>query len=172
MSETINWKALAEQLGTLRDNGEAVEVNSARRAIETLLGEENLRQAVEYYITGEPGSELARDVLKEIRPWSAMKHCYDIYKSDADIGKRRLAVELLRVVADRHAIGWIVEFLEDEDQEIQTWGAGILDQLAYAGLISEQETEELIGKAGKHINPSVREIVRFIRRRLPQSEPE
>ncbi|MCA1626477.1 MAG: hypothetical protein LC742_00715, partial [Acidobacteria bacterium] len=125
MSNAVDWKTLAEQLGTLRDNGEVGDASYARRAIEILLGEEILRQAVDYYISGEPGSELARFVLWQIHPWSAMKHCYHIYKSDAEIEKRRLAVELLRVVADRRAMGWITEFLEEADPQIQMWGAGV-----------------------------------------------
>ncbi|HEX8127777.1 MAG TPA: hypothetical protein VF527_01520 [Pyrinomonadaceae bacterium] len=166
MPETINWKSLAEHLGTLRDGGEVGGSSYARQVIESLIGEENLRQAVEYYIDGKPGCELARSVLWQIQPWSAMKHCYDIYKSDGDIGKRRIAVELLRVVADRRAMGWITEFLEDKDQEIQIWGMGLLNQLVSSGSLSESETEELLTQAGTHANPSVREIAASIRRGL------
>lgn len=172
MSETISWKTLAEHLGTLRDDGEVGGSNYARQAIEVLIGEESLRQAVEYYIAGEPGSELARAVLWEIQPWSAMEHCYDIYKSDSDIGKRRMAVELLRVVADRRAIGWITEFLDDKDQEIQMWGMGLLDQLVSSGSISELEAEELLEKVDTHANPSIREIAKSVRRYFTRVESE
>jgi hypothetical protein len=48
MSETVDWKSLAERLGILRDGGEVGGTVYARQAIEILLGEENLRQAVEY----------------------------------------------------------------------------------------------------------------------------
>jgi len=166
MSEKINWKSLAEQLGTLRDDGEISSAGYARQAIEMLLGEENIRQAVEYYIGGKPGSELARDVLKEIQPWSAMEYCYDIYKSSADIRNRRLAVELLRAVADYRVLKWIPEFLGDEDEEIQMWGAGILDQLVYTGLLSGEDAEEVLNKMDKHTNPNVREIAGLIRKRF------
>ena len=53
-----------------------MDASYARQAIEILLGEEILRQAVDYYISAEPGSELARYVLWQIHPWSAMNHCY------------------------------------------------------------------------------------------------
>jgi len=95
-----------------------------------------------------------------------------IYKSDTDIEKRRLAVELLRVVADRRAMGWITEFLEEADPQIQMWGAGVLDQLLLSGLISEEEAEELLEKAEKHANPHVREIADSIRERLLRSASE
>ena len=169
MSETVDWKSLAERLGTLRGGGEVGGTSYARQAIEILLGEENLRQAVEYYIAGKPGSELARDVLKEIRPWSAIEYCYDIYKSGADVRNRRLAVELLRAVADRRALGWVAEFLGDEDEEIQMWGAGMLEQLVYSELLSKQETGELLEKMDEHENPSVRETAESIKRHLERN---
>lgn len=172
MPNAVDWKTLAEQVGTLRDNGEVGDASYARQAIEILLGEEILRQAVDYYISGEPGSELVRYVLWQIHPWSAMNHCYHIYKSDADIEKRRLAIELLRVVADRRAMEWITEFLEEADPQIQMWGAGVLDQLLLSGLISEEEAEESLEKAEKHANPSVREIADSIRERLRRSASE
>lgn len=95
MSESIDWEALAVQVGALTGDQESGGRLYAQRAIEILLGEDNMRQAVDYYILGEPGSELARFVLWQIHPWSAMKHCYDICKSNADIEVRRSAIELL-----------------------------------------------------------------------------
>src|SRR5688572_24143069 len=129
MEDNIDWKALAVRLGTLSEGGESGGSNYAREAIELLLGEDNLRESVDYYISGAPGSELARSVLWLIRPWSAMRYCYEIYKSEADIETRRMAVELLRVVADKRALSWVVEFLGDEDSGIQTWGVEMLEQL-------------------------------------------
>jgi hypothetical protein len=158
MAETTDWRALAQRLGTLREKGEAGGADYGRRAIEALLGEEKMREAVDYYISGQPGSELARDVLKAVRPWSAMKRCYEIYVSDGEIIRRRLAVELLRAVADSRAVVWIGEFLEDPDEEVQTWGAGVLQHLADAGLVSPEEVGELLEKARRHVNPGVREI--------------
>src|SRR5215204_2222574 len=129
MKEQIDWQALASQLGTLREDGESSGNHKACEALEILLGEDNLRRSVDYYISGRPGSELARSVLWQIHPFSAMRYCYDIFKSDLPVEFRRSAVELLRVVADKRAVHWIDEFLNDNDPEIQSWGAGVLDQL-------------------------------------------
>lgn len=163
MKEQIDWQALAIEVGALKEKGETGSSAFALRAIEILLGENNLRQAVEFYIKLKPGSELARSVLWLLHPFSAMKHCYDIYKSDAPLQDRRQAVELLRVVADRRAVGWIVEFLEDEDEEIQGWGAGVLDQLLWSGLVQPEEVEPLLQKAEVHENSYVKERAEFIR---------
>lgn len=165
MAAAIDWQALAESLGTLRDQGELVTDRHARAAIELLLGEDNLRQAVAYYISGEPGSELARSVLGQVRPWSAMQYCYDIFKSSAPIEQRRMAVELLRVLADQRARGWIPEILQDADEVIQTWGAGVLDALFLLDQLSGAEAEDLLKLAEHHVNPEVRKIANSIRER-------
>jgi len=69
-------------------------------------------------------------------------------------------------------MGWITEFLEEADPQIQMWGAGVLEQLILSGLISEEEAEESLEKAEKHTNPSVREIADSIRERLLRSASE
>jgi len=166
MTETIDWKTLAKQLGTLAEGGEKVTAGDARAALEILLGEGALRKAVEYYIAGEPGSELARAVLMLLKPGSAMGHCYAIYLSTPIIEERRLAVELLRVIADHRAADWIYDFLKDEDQEIQMWGAAMLDELARSDALTEGETAKLMEIAGEHANPGVRKIAGSIRERL------
>jgi hypothetical protein len=163
MKEQIDWHALALDLGAITENGEKGSSALANRAVEILIGEDNLRQAVEYYVTFKPGSELARSVLWMLHPFSAMQHCYDIYKSDAPIQERRQAVELLRVVADRRAVGWIAEFLKDEDEEIQGWGAGVLDQLLWSDLVFQEEVEDLLQMAESHENSGVRDTAEFIK---------
>lgn len=166
MKEQIDWKALALRLGALREGGESGGSNYAREALEVLLGEDNLREAVDYYVAGGPGGELARSVLWLIQPWAAMERCYDIYKSGRDVGSRRMAVELLRVVADERALGWVEEFLGDEDAGIQAWGAGVLDQLISSGRVEAGDVEGLILKAESHANPAVRERAEFIRENM------
>jgi hypothetical protein len=163
MKELIDWQSLASQLGLLREDGESSGSRHACEALETLLGEDNLRRAVDHYISGKPGSELARSVLWHIHPFSAMRYCYDIFKSDLPIEIRRSAVELLRVVADKRAVDWIYEFLNDDDLEIQSWGAGVLDQLLWSELIYPEEIEHLLVKAETHSNIGVRERAEFIR---------
>lgn len=170
MNEEIDWKALALQVGALDASGERGGNRYARQVIEVLVGEDNLRQAVDYYISGEPGSELARSVLWHLHPWSAMSYCYDLWKSDKDLETRRLAVELLRVVADERALAWIHKFLEDEDAQIQMWGAGVLDQLMCSRLVEAEEVEELLLRMERHSNVQVREQAEQIREQRKREE--
>ncbi len=163
MKEEIDWKTLAEKIETLDENGKRVPAFDSYRAIEILIGEDNLRKAVDYYISGQSGSELTRSVLWQIQPWSAMKYCYEIYKSGRDTEERRLAVILLVSIADRRALNWINEFLDDEDEFIQGSGISIVAELRLSGWINFEDCEDLLLKAESHANSNVREQAEFIR---------
>lgn len=165
MSRVVDWEALDRQVRAFED-GEGCSSGMAKQAIEILLGEEKLKSAVDYYISGKPGSELARFVLWQIRPWSAMKYCYDIYKSEEDIEDKRMAIELLRIVGDRRALEWVGEFLDDPDAGIQIWGVGLLDQLLWSNLIEPEEAKTFLKRAKNHTNSQVRETAKFVRKYL------
>lgn len=166
MSSGIDWQSLATKLGTLSEDGRTERGSSrlAQQALEVILGEENIRAAVDYYITGAPGSELARSVLWELKPTSAMKYCYEIYKSKTNpIETRRLAVELMRVVADHRALPLVKEFLSDPDVAIQSWGASMVDQLLFKQLIEPDQAEEYLSIMMNHSNENVRSHYESIR---------
>jgi HEAT repeat protein len=98
-----------------------------------------------------------------------MKYCYDIFSSERDVEARRTAVELLRVVGDKRALGWVAEFLADEDATIQSWGIGVLDQLTFSGLIEAEDAESLLAGAETHPNIRVREQAARIRERMSRA---
>jgi hypothetical protein len=166
LSKEIDWEKLATDLGALTPNGETGGSEPARRALELLIGEDALRSSVDYYIDRRPGSELARSVLWQLRPWCAMSYCYEIFKGSRDVEDRRTAVELLRVVADARVIPWITEFLKDNDLGIQDWGIGVLDQLLWSELTWPDDVEDLIETSAQHQNEYVRERVDFIKKYL------
>ena len=118
----INWKTLATEVGALVEGQERGSSALARLALEKILGEQELREAVDHYIAFKPGFELVRSVLGEIQPWSAMAYCYELYQHSPDIEIRRSAIELLRVIADKRVLVWLNEFMDDADEGIQTWG--------------------------------------------------
>jgi hypothetical protein len=162
MQGNIDWEQLSSQLGTLTPDGESGSSCTALRAIELLIGEERLRSAVDFYVSGGRGRELTRSVLWLLHPWSAMQRCYEIYRSDADTERKDSAIELLRVVADRRALKWVSEFLDDADSSIQIWGAGVLDQLLWSELARPEECEELLQKMRDHPNSHVWQKAIFI----------
>ena len=163
MLDPIDWTALAKQLGLLTETGEQCSWTDVQRALEILIGERAIRASVDDCIAGAPGTLLASEVLMLLRPWSAMVYCYDIWKSSRPIEERREAVRLLRVVADHRALSWVGEFLDDQDESIQSWGIGVLDQLLWRNLVLPEEAESLLVRAEGHANPVVREKTEWIR---------
>lgn len=137
--------------------------DAARRALEMILGEEALRTSVDYYVAVGPASELVRSVLWLLRPWSAMVRCKELAQASNDIETRRRAVYLLQAAADRRALGWVAEFLNDDDPQIQSCGAGVLDQLLWSESVEVEEAEELLLRAAGHANEGVRQRAEFIR---------
>ena len=88
----IDWKRLAEDVGASKDGLESGSSDMARSAIELLIGIENIKQGVDYYVKGGPGAELVRHMIWQLRPLSAMERCFEIYKYDLNLENRRKAV--------------------------------------------------------------------------------
>ena len=160
---TVDWHALARTLGTLGDRSESGGSDLGRQALELIVGVDALRSAVDYFIAGGPGCELARSVLTILKPPCAMERCLEIARSDADVDSRRLAVNLLRDVADRRGIGWAAEFLRDEDDGVQVWGAMIVDRLLFVGLAEPDECVGILEAMVVHPNAGVRRQGEFVR---------
>ena len=154
----IDWEQLSKALDCESSGG----TKHARRALSQILGDDAIQQAVECYIAERPGSELARSVLWLIHPRFGMEYCYQVFKKDTDIDRRRNAVELLRVVADESAFKWVPEFLEDPDELIQAWGAGVVDQLLWSKFIDAEDCQEVLTRMKNHANIHVRERFEFI----------
>lgn len=165
----MDWTALAEQLRTLRPDGEVTSSEDYGRAIEVIVGPELIRSAVEHYVAGRPGMSLARGVLTRLQPPSAMTLCYEIFRNSDDIEARRAAVDLLRDVANRDALKWIDQFLADSDQGIQNYGLGIVEQLLWRGVIGPEECEVHLARAEQHNSEGVRDAARRIRERAQRA---
>lgn len=159
----IEWERIASELGTLQDGQERGSSALAKLALEKVLGEQHIREAVDHYIGFKPGFELVRSVLWQIRPFSAAVYCYELSRTARHEEVRRSAVELLRVVADARALPWVREFLEDPDEVVQAWGAGVLDQLLWGELVEAGQAEQLLSIAETHPNERVRETAAFVR---------
>jgi hypothetical protein len=177
---TIDWEALGRKLGTVHEDGEGGSSEKAREALGEILGAEALRDAVEWYLAFRPGYELVRHVLWLLRPAAAIEHCRTISQTDANDTRRCTAVELLRGIADARALSWIDGYLDDPHEGIQTWGAGILDQLTWDERVDEDDPEvvRLRARLAEHDNPQVRErgewiesvLLRRARRRTKEAQ--
>lgn len=157
----IDWEALGRQVGSIGGaSGEVGGTAYAQAALEALLGDDGIDGAIERFISGKPGHELAMNVLRLLGSRKAAERAYSIYKNDG--GERgRLAVWLIKLSAHPIAFEWIPEFLADHEVAIS--GAGLLDQLLWSRRVATEDAESLIVLCEQHPIENVRETAAFIR---------
>jgi HEAT repeat protein len=156
----IDWKELAKQVGDLNPDGseKGSGTPSGERALEILIGEENLRNAVDHFISLEPGAFTAEMVLKIIGSEIAMNR-FEIYKAEPDTDRACSAVFLLGSMADYKALSWVREFLEDTSKPVRLNGLRVLQNILF-GPLGDAEiatAKELFDKAESDSDPTVRE---------------
>jgi hypothetical protein len=153
----INWKEIAKQVGDLNPDGseKGSGTISGQRALEVIIGEENIRDAVNYWTLQEPGAFTAEMVLKIIGSTIAIERCYEIYKTEPGTQRADSAIFLLSGMADYRALPWVREFLEDSSEGIRWHGLMILERILYGPLNDEGITvaKALLGKAESDSNP-------------------
>jgi HEAT repeat protein len=166
----IDWKAVAKQIGS---NGDSYSIDNGRRALEIVVGEDNLRSAVDYWISQEPGCFVAESVLRIMRPTLAMKRCYEIYKTDPNSEKAISAVFLLASFADPTALPWIREFLDDRNRSIRWNALAVLRTILYGPLADAAVATamHLIAKAEQDSDPEIRERAKLIRSEFMSTFP-
>ena len=154
----VDWKEIASKVGSLQPDGSQISsTRHAQDALEVILGKEFIHQAVDYYVSAQPGSELARSVLWRLKSWTAMQRCHEIYEAESEPNEKASAIELLRVCSDHRVLPWISRYLTDEDESIQLWGAGVVDQLIWSELVEPDDCQSLLAKMKTHSNENVRE---------------
>jgi hypothetical protein len=163
----IDWKALAEQIGGLQPDGSdrTVGTQGGRRALEILIGEENLREAVDCFISLRPGAFTAEMVLKIIESEIAMNRCFEIYRTEPGTDRACSAVFLLGSMANDKALPWVREFLEDSNQAVRLNGLRVLQCILYGPLNDEEmaKARELLAKAEMDSDAFVRERAQSVR---------
>jgi HEAT repeat protein len=162
MMSKINWEQLAQQIGSIKEDPilgkhERGGDDVARKALELILGNDFIQDAVAYYVEDSKGTELVLSILRLLRSVAAMNHCYEIYHADGNIERRRHALALLAYIADYHALGWVAEFLEHPDEEVNILSIWILDNLLLKYELEQPELFRLmLEKAEQHTSQRVR----------------
>jgi hypothetical protein len=170
----IDWEAIAKQVGGLDAGGNEriAGTPGGRRALEILLGEDNLRDSVDYWISQKPGCFTAEMVLKIARPKVAMERCHEIYKTDSSAENAISAVFLLAAFADIEALPWIHEFLDDSREGIRWNGLMVLSNIL-RGPVGDPGiaiAKELLDKADSSPDPKLRERAKIVRMQLARFE--
>jgi hypothetical protein len=155
-----DWTQLARDVGSLQGTSESGGSKYACRAIEQLLGDERIREAVEHIVAGRPGSELAMNVLRHIESERAAQVAYEVYRASSG-DRASMAVWLIKHIAHPSTVAWVPELLADPN--VAGWGVGLLDQLLWCERVEPHEVEHLLIAAEQHAAESVREQAAFIR---------
>lgn len=157
----IDWKELAKQVGDLTPDGSerGSGTESGKRALEILIGEENLRNAVDHFISLEPGAFTVEMVLKIIKSEIVMNRCFEIYKTEPATDRACSAVFLLGSMADCKALSWVREFLEDRSEPVRLNGLRVLQNILFGPLDDAEiaTAKELFDKAESDSDRTVRE---------------
>jgi HEAT repeat protein len=136
-------------------------------ALARVLGDEEIRAAVDLYVRGCEGNGLVCHVLRLLKPKAAREECVRLARSDCELSLRRSAVELLRVVADADALIYVREFLADPDPEIQSWAAGIVDYVVLDHVCDDPNVlAPYLELMRVHANPLVVEVVELVEEML------
>jgi hypothetical protein len=156
----VDWEALARQVGSLSGGVEQGGSDFAELALEQILGEAAIRDAVDIILDYRAGSELASSVLWRITSRLGTDVAYEEYESSSGERAAR-AVWLIKHIAHPRSLEWVRKFLRDDN--VAVWGVALLDQLLWTSRVEPEAVEELLQIAERHAIPNVREQAAGIR---------
>ncbi len=147
----VDWEALARQVGSPSGGFEQGGSNFAELALEQILGEAAIRDAVDIILDYHACSELASSVLWRITSRLATDVAYEEYESSSGERAAR-AVWLIKHIAHPRSLEWVREFLRDDN--VAVWGVAVLDQLLWTSRVEPEAVEELLQIAERHAIPN------------------
>ena len=132
------------------------------QALTAILGDEELRGTVDYYVSRQPGSEMAKSVLQLLKPPSAMDRCHEIFLTSDDQDDVSFAINLLQYVADSRVLDRVPLYLASDNDGAQYWGVGIIDQLVSFGGVGLEEAMPILKLALDHQSEKVCDRAQWI----------
>jgi hypothetical protein len=111
----IDWRALGQEVRDLNLDGSkrtTGSTESAQRALELIIGEENPRSSRPLDIV-RTGAFTAEKVLLIIGSTVAMEYCYEIYKNEPNTERADRAILLVSEMADSRFMRWARELMND-----------------------------------------------------------
>ncbi len=156
---TIDLVELAVRLGSVgEDGGEWCDISLASRALEALVGEDNIKAAVDLVISHEPGRLLAQYVLVRLQSLIATETAYGIYQTSDDRSRAYWAAHLIAAIGHPRAFAWIPVFLSNDDDNVAHVAMDLLDGLLSSADVDlePQEVEQVLTLAQRHPSAEVR----------------
>ena len=141
----------------------------AQLAVAELIGDQAWREAVRDYVAGDDAAEMIHSVLRLIRPAAAEQECLRLWREGTG-SERSCAIELLRVTARPQVLALVPEFLADPDEEVQAWGASVLDQLVWDEVVEPEQAEHCLELMESHPAQHIRELAAWVREYVAERE--
>ena len=155
---SVDWSELAVRLGTVHVEGESVTLSEVRRALEILLGEDELRAAVELAASERKGALLANCVLRLIRTDVAISHCIDLLEKAPGSEDREVLMRLMGDILNRSAAPRLLSVFSASNGQLQLLLLDILRSALQDGSVFPEDVEDLFVEARRSTSTSVSEL--------------
>jgi hypothetical protein len=133
---TTNWETLALKMGILNPDGsESYLGQYAYNALEEILGDEWIQHAVDTFINGEKGNELAIKTVRQLHSKKAAEYAFKVFNDhkNTDIQKANLAIFAMCDILHPLCMTYIETFLADE--KYANTGLWLMRQLLFDSII-------------------------------------
>jgi hypothetical protein len=121
-----DWEALSRKMGLLKYPGSELHqgINSSQ-ALEEILGEEWIAHALNTFMEGTPGHNLAIKTLRYIYSPKAAAMAFKIYNDfkDSDFDKANIAIWALNDLRTKESLDYIEEIIKNLEYEIPAFAA-------------------------------------------------
>jgi hypothetical protein len=147
---TTNWEVLATKLGILKPDGsESYLGQNEYSALEEILGDEWIQHAVNTFINGGKGNELAIKTVRQLRSKKAAEYAFKVFNDhkNTDIQKANLAIFAMCDILHPLCMTYVGTFLEYE--KFTNTGLWLMRQLLFDGIIfyDKKQLNALLKKA-------------------------
>jgi hypothetical protein len=112
-----NWEALALKMGILQPDGSEIYLGQYKyNALEEILGDEWIEHAVDTFINGEKGNELAIKTVRQLQSRKAAEYAFTIFEKyrNTDETKAGLAIFAMTDILHPSCMTYAEIFLADE----------------------------------------------------------
>ena len=89
-----DWEALSKKLGVLQANGSELYTGQSMQALEEILGDECIEHAIDYFIEGDKGNELAIKTIRRIQSNKAAVYAYKIFTENKNTNVQKASLAL------------------------------------------------------------------------------
>jgi hypothetical protein len=148
---TTNWEALATKMGILKPDGsESYLGQYGYTALEEILGDEWIQHAVDTFINGDKGNELAIKTIRQLRSKKAAEYAFKVFNDNknTDIQKANLAIFAMCDILHPSCMTYVETFLTDA--QYTNTGLWLMRQLLFDGVIFYEK---------KHLNALLKKAI-------------